>query len=186
MTALFPDVEKFKYIDPHQVEAYLIAHGWQQQQLRGDKASIWILDGFEILLPLKPEIIDFSRRMGEVVETLALAETRWSKTAPYGASQQEILSTLITIAPNTTIQGLITHIDTPNADNLSGEVTILGVILDKLRPIHTELADRDYILALKAYQERLTVYCTGDLIKENGTFILKNPHQFILDDHPCS
>ncbi len=173
MTAIFPDVEKFKYIDPHQVEAYLIAHGWQQQQLRGDKASIWILDGFEILLPLKPEIIDFSRRMGEVVETLALAEKR---------SQQEILSTLITTAPNATIQGVVTHIATPSADNLSGEVTLLGVIVNKLRPIHTELADRDYILALKAYQERLPVYCTGNLIKENGTFILKNPRQFILDD----
>lgn len=31
---------------------------------------------------------------------------RWSKTAPYGASQQEILSTLITTAPNATIQGV--------------------------------------------------------------------------------
>jgi hypothetical protein len=177
MTAIFPDVEKFKYIDPHQVKAYLIAHGWQQQQLRGDKASIWILNGFEILLPLKPEIIDFSRRMGEVVETLALAEAR---------PQQEILSTLVTSAPNARIQGVVTHIVTPNADNLSGEVTVLGVIVDKLRPIHTELADRDYILALKAYQERLPVYCTGDLIKENGTFILKNPHQFILEDRAGS
>ncbi len=177
MTAIFQDVEKFKYIDPHQVEAYLIAHGWQQQQLRGDKASIWILNGFEILLPLKPEIIDFSRRMGEVVETLALAEMR---------SQQEILSTLITTALNATIQGVVTHIATPNADNLSGQVTLLGVIVDKLRPIYTELVDRDYILALKAYQERLPVCCTGDLIKENGTFILKNPHQFILDDRAGS
>ena len=58
---------------------------------------------------------------------------------------------------------------------------MLGIVVDKLRPIHTELADRDYILALKAYQERLPVYCTGDLIKENGVFILKNPHHFSLD-----
>lgn len=55
--------------------------------------------------------------------------------------------------------------------------------IDKLRPIYTELTDHDYIIALKAYQERLPVYCTGDLIKENGTFILKNAHQFILDDY---
>lgn len=46
-----------------------------------------------------------------------------------------------------------------------------------LVPMH-----RYYILALKAYQERLPVYCIGDLIKENGTFILKNPRQFILDN----
>lgn len=172
MTAIFPDVEKFKYIDPLQVEAYLVAHGWQKQQRQGDKAAIWTLDGFEILLPLKPEIIDFSRRMAEVVETLALAETR---------SQLEILGELITNVPNTTIQAVVTHIAVPNANDLSGEVTLLGIIVDKLRPIETKLADRDYILALKAYTERLPIYCTGDLIRENGIFVLKNPHKFRLE-----
>jgi hypothetical protein len=172
MTAIFPDVEKYNYIDPLQVEAYLIAHGWQQQQHQGDKATIWTLEGFEILLPLKPEIIDFSRRMGEVIETLALAETR---------SQLEILGDLITNAPNTTIQAVVTNIATPHADHLSGKITLLGIVVNKLRPIHTKLADRDYILALKAYTERLPVYCTGDLIKENGIFFLKNSHKFRLD-----
>ncbi len=76
MTAIFPDTGKFQYLDPRQVETYLSVHGWQQQQLRGDKASIWTLDDFEILLPLKPEVINFNRRMAEVVETLALAENR--------------------------------------------------------------------------------------------------------------
>jgi hypothetical protein len=174
MTAIFSDLEKFQNINPQQVEAYLIAQGWKQQQQMGDKASVWTLDDFEILLPLKPEIIDFKRRMLEVVETLALQQRR---------SQIEILGDLITNAPNTTIQAVVTHIATPNPDNLSGEVTFLGVVIDKLRPIHTELVDRDYILALKAYQERLPVYCTGDLIKENGVFVLKNPHQFSLDVH---
>ncbi|MBE9002736.1 hypothetical protein IQ274_32280 [Nostoc sp. LEGE 12447] len=172
MSAILKDVEKFKYIDPRQVEAYLVGLGWQQQQQEGDKASIWTLDGFEILLPLKPEILDFSRRMAEVVETLALAETR---------DQQSIWGDLITNAPNTTIQAVVTHIATPNADRLSGDITMLGIVVDKLRPIQTELADRDYILALKAYTERLPVYCTGDLIKENSIFILKNPHNFRLD-----
>jgi hypothetical protein len=74
MTAIISDLEKYKYIEPQQVLAYLITHGWQQQQQIGDKASVWTLNDFEILLPLKPEIIDFSRRMSEVFETLALAE----------------------------------------------------------------------------------------------------------------
>jgi hypothetical protein len=177
MTAIFPDIEKFQRLDPRQVEKYLMAHNWQQQRqhqkLYEDKATIWTLDDFEILLPLKPEIIDFNRRMGEVVETLALAEKR---------SQIEILNALITNLPNTTIQGVVTHIATPNSDILSGEVILLGVVIDKLRPIHTELADRDYILALKAYQERLPIFCTGDLIKENGTFTLKNPRDFSFDN----
>ncbi len=45
--------------------------------------------------------------------------------------------------------------------------------MDKLRKIKTELADHDYILAIKAYQERLPVLCTGDLIKEDNKFIMK-------------
>lgn len=87
---------------------------------------------------------------------------------------------MITNSPNTTIQGVVTHIATPNADNLSGQITLLGVVIDKLRSIHIELADHEYILAVKAYQERLPVECKGDLIKENDVFILKNPHQFNL------
>lgn len=172
MIAIESHIEKFKYIDPGEVETYLNNHKWTRNQ-QSDKASIWTLDGFEILLPLKPEIIDFPRRMGEVIETLAIAENRL---------QIEIFSDLITSVPNTTIQGVVTHIATPNADNLSGEVTLLGVVVFKLRPIYTELTNRNYILALKAYQERLPIYCKGDLIRNNNIFVLKNPHELILDN----
>lgn len=74
------------------------------------------------------------------------------------------------------------QIHAPNADKFSGEIILVGVIADKLRKIQTELADRDYILAIKAYQERLPVLCTGDLIKENNTFTLKNPRNLTLDN----
>ena len=72
---------------------------------------------------------------------------------------------LITSLPNTTIQGVVMQIQTPNADKLSGEIALLGVVVDKLRKIQTSLADHDYIKAIKAYQERLPIVCTGDLIK---------------------
>ncbi|WP_449416154.1 hypothetical protein [Phormidium nigroviride] len=32
------------------------------------------------------------------------------------------------------------------------------------------------------YQERLPVLCTGDLIKENNAFTLKNPRNLTLDE----
>lgn len=73
------------------------------------------------------------------------------------------------------------QIDSPNSDQLSGKIALLGVVIDKLQRIQTELFDRDYILAIKAYQERLPVLCWGDLIKENNTFILKNSHNFTLE-----
>jgi hypothetical protein len=143
-----------------------------------DKASIWTQatsqgEDFELLLPLKPEIIDFSRRMSEVLETLSLAENR---------SQIDILSELITQAKNITIQGVVSQLKIPNADKLSGEITLIGVVVDKLRKIKTELVNHDYIIAIKAYQERIPISCTGDLITENNVFALKNPRNFTLDE----
>lgn len=70
----------------------------------------------------------------------------------------------------------------PTVGSTNGKITIVGVILDKLRKIYTHLTDSDYALAVKAYQERIPVICTGDLVKENHTFILKNPRHFDLDE----
>jgi hypothetical protein len=111
--------------------------------------------------------------MYEVMETLEIVENR---------SQIEILADLITSLPNMTLQGIVMQIYTPNTDKLSGEITLIGVIADKLRKIQTSLADKDYILAIKAYQERLPILCSGDLIKDNNAFILKNPHNLTLDE----
>ncbi len=55
-------------------------------------------------------------------------------------------------------------------------------MFDKLRKIKIELIDHDYILAIKSYQERLPVRCTGDLVKENEIFILKNPRDFKIEN----
>ena len=74
------------------------------------------------------------------------------------------------------------HIQTPNTDQLSGKIQLFGVVFDKLRHITTELKDHDYILAIKAYQERLPILCTGDLIKEGDYFILQNIHNFQIDN----
>lgn len=74
------------------------------------------------------------------------------------------------------------QIHTPNSHKLSGEITLLGLVADKLRKIKTSLGDKDYILTIKAYQERLPILCTGDLIKDNNTFILKNPRNLTLDE----
>ncbi len=59
----------------------------------------------------------------------------------------------------------------------------MGVVVDKLRQIKIELFNHDYILAIKAYQERLSVVVAGDLIKENKDFMLKNIRYFGLDEY---
>jgi hypothetical protein len=69
----------------------------------------------------------------------------------------------------------------PNIE-IQGMVTLLGVVVGKLRKINVELPELEYSEAIKAYQERLPVVCTGDLIKEGSTFMLKNPRHFALDE----
>ncbi|XZN91986.1 MAG: hypothetical protein ACM65M_03670 [Microcoleus sp.] len=176
VTVRDPDI--LKTLEPPKVAAYLQKNGWHEQSRDGDKSSIWTRkneagEDYEILLALKPKVSGFALRMYEVMETLEIAEKR---------SQLEILADLITSLPNITLEGIVMQIHSQNAQNLSGEITLLGVVADKLRKIETSLGDKDYILAIKAYQERLPIFCTGDLIKDNNTFILKNPHNLTIDE----
>jgi hypothetical protein len=178
MNVTIKDIELLKNLKPQQITCYLEAKGWKQAQKIDSRAIIWTSrdikpESPQIVLPLNSDLPDFPVSMNLMLETLEVIENR---------SQMEILADLITELPNTTIQGIAIQIHTPNADKLSGEITLLGVIADQLRKIQTELGDKDYILAIKAYQERLPVFCTGDLIKENQLFILKNTRNFTLDD----
>lgn len=178
MNVTIKDIELLKNLQPQQISHYLEAKGWKQVQKIDSRAIIWTSsdikpEAIQIVLPLNSALPDFPVSMNLMLETLEIIEKR---------SQLEILADLVTEIPNTTIQGIAIQIHTPNADKLSGEITLLGVIADKLQKIQTSLADKDYILAIKAYQERLPVFCTGDLIKENQVFILKNSRNFTLDD----
>ncbi|MCC3469945.1 MAG: hypothetical protein JGK37_29410 [Microcoleus sp. PH2017_06_SFM_O_A] len=177
MKVTFQDSETLQTVNLNQVRNYLQIHGWNEDKPFLENATLWHKpvagEEFEILLPNQQNLGDYAARIREIIEILESVENR---------SQSEILADLITGIPNTTIQGVVMQIHTPNADKLSGEITLVGVIADKLQKIKTELADKDYILAIKAYQERLPFICTGDLIKENQTFTLKNPRNFTLDD----
>jgi hypothetical protein len=72
---------------------------------------------------------------------------------------------------------VIKILDRPSDKN----VTILGVILNKLRKIQMELTEFDSNIATKAYRDRLPILCSGDLIKIDDTFVLQNPRGLILD-----
>lgn len=178
MNVTVKDVEVLQAIHPQHVAEYLEKHGWQQQNQIPDKVSIWKqkIEGdkqFEIILPLNHDIPGFPVSMSVMLETLEKAENR---------SQLEIIGNLITTFNNLNIQGVVLQIQHFNAEELSGTLVILGVVFDKLRKIKTELFNHDYLLAIKAYQERLPITCTGDLIKEDSCFLLKNPRDFTLDE----
>ncbi|NEP58034.1 MAG: hypothetical protein F6K31_13590 [Symploca sp. SIO2G7] len=177
MKAIVCDGEILSHLQPLAVETYLQATGWHEFNRVPDKVSVWTRDTFsqdklKIYVPVDQEFDDYPRRMYELMETLEKAEQR---------SQLDIISELITAVPNIQIQGTVLQIHTPNADQLSGKIVIFGIVIDKLRKIQTELFNHDYILAIKAYQERLPIACRGDLIKEDRGFVLKNPHDLVLE-----
>ncbi|MBD2386549.1 hypothetical protein [Cylindrospermum sp. FACHB-282] len=177
MKVTIRDSKILKTIEPNVLETYLKSNGWEEKgHIYDDAGTIWSFkkyaEGeFEILLPLRQNLYDYAARIVDAMKILEEVENR---------SQMDILSELITTYPDINIQAVVMQIQTPNPDKLSGEIILLGVVVDKLRRIHTELSGYNYILAIKAYQERLPVFCSGDLIKENNIFILKYPRQFSL------
>jgi len=176
MKAIISDIEVLKNLQPTKIAAYLHQKGWHKKTSVPNQVSTWVRDTFtsdklKIYLPLDPEFEDYPRRMSEIMETLEKVENR---------SQLEIIGELITNANNMAIQGMVIQIQTPNTETLSGEITIYGVVVDKLQKIKTQLSDNNYILAIKAYQERLPIICIGDLVKDNDIFILINICEFTV------
>jgi hypothetical protein len=165
-------------LDPQQLINYLIAWGWQPENL-GDNAnnqeSVWILTAssgseFDITLPLHRQTRSFALRMAEILETLEKAE---------GRSQLDILSDLVTFIPNVEIPGMVIRLaESSNTFN----VIIMGFVVGKPQEIHILVNSEEYQLARIAYTERLAVVCSGDLIKQNGNFVLLKPSGFALYD----
>ncbi len=158
-------------LDPQQLINYLIARGWQQENL-GDNAnnqeSVWVLtvssgSELDITLPLNRKTRSFALRMAEILETLEKAE---------GRSQLDILSDLVTCIPNVEIQGMVIRLA---ESSHTFNIIIMGFVVGKPQAIHTLVNEQEYQLGRMAYTERLAVVCTGDLTKQNGNFVLLNP-----------
>ena len=89
MKAMIRDKEAIQAISPMDAASYLRAKDWHQIQ-SGERASLWSTrDGaFEVFLPLDTTAGDYALRMGDLLQTLALAEER---------SQIQIYRDLLTI-----------------------------------------------------------------------------------------
>jgi hypothetical protein len=175
MKVTVKDLDILKAIQPQQVVTYLQNKGWHEQRQIAEQASIWTQktnsgEEFKIVLPLNSDIPGFPVSMNIMLETLEIAE---------GRSQLEILDELISCVPNVQVQGIVT--DLKNGSK-TGQVTLMGCAVGQFRKIYVELTDSEYGLAVKAYEQRSPVVCTGDLIKEDKAFLLKNSRKFTLDE----
>jgi hypothetical protein len=179
MKVTIKDSQILKTVNPDVLQAHLLATGWYEKgRIYNDAGAIWRLkknaeSEYEVLLPLQHNLGDYAERISDILKTLAVVENR---------DQVEILSEFITNYPNFTFLGIVVQIATPPMDKLSGEITLLCAIFEKLQEVKTQLSSHDYILAIKAYQERLPIRCTGDLVKVNNHFHLKNPQNFQIDN----
>ena len=79
------------------------------------------------------------------------------------------------------VQGVVMQIQPPTTTEVRGKITLFGAVNNQICKIQTELSGRDYILAIKAYQERIPIFCTGNLIQVNDVCILQDSCNFTLD-----
>src|SRR5712692_965329 len=72
--------ERVLALDPADVEAYLLAHGWEaDRQASSPEAGVYHLPsdpGAEILLPRDRNFADYALRLSEALQALATAERR--------------------------------------------------------------------------------------------------------------
>lgn len=70
------DVKSLSSIMPAQIMSYLKAKGWSQKKSAYTASSIWVHNEFEITVPLEPSYSDYTSRVVEAVDVLALSENR--------------------------------------------------------------------------------------------------------------
>ena len=170
------DFEVFNSLDVNVIIAYLQRNGWHEHsRIYDNKGAIWVKkndagDVFDIGLPLTREFADYPARMGDTIKKLELTENR---------SQLEILSDLVTSLDNTEIEGFVVKVDREEGEKI-GKVVMMGFVVNKLRKIYLEVKEVDRTLALKAYEDRIPVTCSGDLVKVGGSFVMHNLQNFAL------
>ena len=81
MNIAIRDIQTLKSLGPLDLALYLKSKGWNESQIQPDQFSIWTSkdsnnNEYEILLPLNNTIKDYALRVGELLKTLELAESR--------------------------------------------------------------------------------------------------------------
>ncbi len=59
-------------------------------------------------------------------------------------------------------------------------MTLEGLVEGQLRRAVVELGEGIYSKAVQAHEQRQSVACAGDLIKERGGYRLQNPRHFLV------
>lgn len=79
------------------------------------------------------------------------------------------------------VLGLVQKLERVEGEN-AAKVTVLGTVDGNRRTVHAELTGADHSLAIRAYENRLPIACTGELVREGKSHRLKNPRGLRLLD----
>ncbi len=174
MLEQYRGVDRLQAIELRQLRKYLQHQGWYEERSIADFTSVWVLPSnsqtpYQLMLPLKREVPGFAISMQMVLDILEIVESR---------SSAEILDELLACDMGIKICGTITHI-VPTSNGIF--VSIVGVVSDRFCKVNTTFDLIQAASVLKAYQLRSTICCTGDLVKSETPFVLKNARNFYLD-----
>ena len=78
--------------------------------------------------------------------------------------------------PDFELEGQIIRLDSQNPET-GGVVTVAGTVDGRVRRVRVDLAADDYRIANQAHIGQRTFACEGELLKEGGTFLLRNPRR---------
>ena len=84
------------------------------------------------------------------------------------------------------IEGWVKRLDRGH-EVVEGEVTVVAPVDDQLRFVVMRLDRANYSKAVTAHEQRQTVRCTGELVREGRGYRLKDPRHFeivMADDNP--
>ena len=119
------DAKTIGLLLPLEVAAYLKAKGWQAQPVKGS-ASVWTVvsagENYEAQIPLDQSVRDYALRMGELLDTLAIAENR---------SQAAVLTDLLT----TYADVIRIRIDDPEMKDGTVPIEVNAEIAQKVRDL---------------------------------------------------
>lgn len=79
------------------------------------------------------------------------------------------------------VLGVVQKLEWIDTEN-TGKVTIVGTADGDRRTVQAELAGNDHALAIRAYENRFPIACTGELVREGKSYRLKNPRSLRLVD----
>jgi hypothetical protein len=163
-------------VRPHDLAAYLHAHGWRPRLASpDDPLADWVREtdagGIEISIPRHPGWRDYARRVREAVAEISRVESR---------AELEILQDICALrahgpVPAFDVEGIVVALDRPGQDR-AGHVGVAMTMNGRTQKVWIEVDGDDWDCAIEAMRHRRVVRYRGELVRQGRSYLLlRNP-----------